>query len=160
MEGRMEDYEVMKVCWNYSFCWSFYFVGWTSLWQLLGKGSFGSVYCVKRIVDRTLHVMKKISIQDMPPKERKATEQECKVLQRLRHPGIRGRTIFFENDIVEISSTYEYCEWYRCDRALLPGIVCYEDSFIHKNRQVWLAVASSSTICIASNKSAHNGGFP
>jgi serine/threonine protein kinase len=55
--------------------------------QLLGKGSFGSVYCVKRSSDRTLHVMKKISIQDMPPKERKATEQECKVLQRLRHPG-------------------------------------------------------------------------
>ena len=55
--------------------------------QLLGKGSFGSVYLVRRMSDRSLHVMKKISIHDMPPKERKATEQECKVLQRLRHPG-------------------------------------------------------------------------
>ena len=73
--------------------------------QLLGKGSFGSVYCVRRINDRSLHVMKKISIHNMPQKERSATEQECKVLQRLRH----------------------------------PGIVCYEDSFIHKNRQVFTA---------------------
>jgi hypothetical protein len=56
--------------------------------QLLGKGSFGSVYCCKRTKDRSLHVMKKISIHNMPPKERAATEQECKVLQRLRHPGI------------------------------------------------------------------------
>jgi hypothetical protein len=46
--------------------------------------------------------MKKISVHNMPQKERKATEQECKVLQRLRH----------------------------------PSIVCYEDSFVHKNRQV------------------------
>jgi hypothetical protein len=58
---------------------------------------------VRRINDRSLHVMKKISIHNMPQKERSATEQECKVLQRLRH----------------------------------PGIVCYEDSFIHKNRQVF-----------------------
>ena len=36
--------------------------------QLLGKGSFGSVYCVKRTADRTLHVMKKISIHNMPTK--------------------------------------------------------------------------------------------
>eukprot|EP00292_Cryptomonas_paramecium_P009060 CAMPEP_0113693246 /NCGR_PEP_ID=MMETSP0038_2-20120614/19557_1 /TAXON_ID=2898 /ORGANISM="Cryptomonas paramecium" /LENGTH=257 /DNA_ID=CAMNT_0000615295 /DNA_START=175 /DNA_END=945 /DNA_ORIENTATION=+ /assembly_acc=CAM_ASM_000170 len=85
-EGRMEDYEVIK---------------------LLGKGSFGSVYLVKKAADRSMHVMKKISIQDMPPKEKKATEQECKVLQRLRH----------------------------------PGIVCYEDSFIHKNRQLCIVMA-------------------
>ena len=55
--------------------------------QLLGKGSFGSVYSVRRIVDRSLHVMKKISIHDLSTKERKKTEQECKVLERLRHPG-------------------------------------------------------------------------
>ena len=75
--------------------------------QLLGKGSFGSVYCVRRLNDRSLHVMKKISIHNMPQKERIATEQECKVLQRLRH----------------------------------PGIVCYEDSFIHKNRQLCIVMA-------------------
>jgi serine/threonine protein kinase len=51
--------------------------------------------------------MKKISIHNMPQKERVATEQECKVLQRLRH----------------------------------PGIVCYEDSFIHKNRQLCIVMA-------------------
>jgi len=75
--------------------------------QLLGKGSFGSVYCVRRLNDRSLHVMKKISIHNMPQKERVATEQECKVLQRLRH----------------------------------PGIVCYEDSFIHKNRQLCIVMS-------------------
>jgi len=75
--------------------------------QLLGKGSFGSVYCVRRLNDRSLHVMKKISIHNMAQKERVATEQECKVLQRLRH----------------------------------PGIVCYEDSFIYKNRQLCIVMA-------------------
>uniref|UniRef100_A0A7S0HQ13 non-specific serine/threonine protein kinase n=2 Tax=Hanusia phi TaxID=3032 RepID=A0A7S0HQ13_9CRYP len=83
--GKLEEYEVMK---------------------LLGKGSFGSVYCVRRLADRSLHVMKKISIHNMPAKERTATEQEVKVLQRLRH----------------------------------PGIVCYEDSFIHKNRQLCIVM--------------------
>jgi len=43
-----------------------------------------------------------VACNKTPPQERKTTEQECKVLQRLRH----------------------------------PGIVCYEDSFVHKNRQV------------------------
>ena len=65
------------------------------------------MYCVRRLNDRSLHVMKKISIHNMPQKERIATEQECKVLQRLRH----------------------------------PGIVCYEDSFIHKNRQLCIVMA-------------------
>ncbi|KAJ1492755.1 kinase-like domain-containing protein, partial [Baffinella frigidus] len=74
---------------------------------LLGKGSFGSVYCVRRTQDRSLHVMKKISVHNMPAKERKTTEQECKVLQRLRH----------------------------------PGIVCYEDSFVHKNRQLCIVMS-------------------
>lgn len=36
--------------------------------QLLGKGSFGSVYCVRRTQDRSLHVMKKISVHNMPAK--------------------------------------------------------------------------------------------
>jgi len=84
--GQMEEYEVLK---------------------LLGKGSFGSVYCCRRIKDRSLHVMKKISIHNMPPKERASTEQECKVLQRLRH----------------------------------PGVVCYEDSFVHKSRQLCIVMA-------------------
>lgn len=84
--GNLEQYEVLK---------------------LLGKGSFGSVYCVRRTQDRSLHVMKKISVHNMPAKERKTTEQECKVLQRLRH----------------------------------PGIVCYEDSFVHKNRQLCIVMS-------------------
>eukprot|EP00960_Hanusia_phi_P066356 766383-Hanusia_phi.AAC.3 len=57
--GKLEEYEVMK---------------------LLGKGSFGSVYCVRRLADRSLHVMKKISIHNMPAKERTATEQLCIVM--------------------------------------------------------------------------------
>ena len=36
--------------------------------QLLGKGSFGSVYCVRRTHDRSQHVMKKISVHNMPAK--------------------------------------------------------------------------------------------
>ena len=45
--GKWEDYEVMK---------------------LLGKGSFGSVYSVRKLSDRSLHVLKKISIHNMPAK--------------------------------------------------------------------------------------------
>jgi serine/threonine protein kinase len=86
MMGKIDEWEVVK---------------------LLGKGSFGSVYCVRRKADRSLHVMKKISVHNMPEKERAATEQEVRVLQRLRH----------------------------------PGIVCYEDSFVHKNRQLCIVMA-------------------
>lgn len=38
------------------------------LLQLLGKGSFGSVYCAKKKQDQSLHVIKKIAVQNQTAK--------------------------------------------------------------------------------------------
>jgi len=54
----------------------------------IGSGSFGQVYLVKHKLEDKLYVVKKIKTRDMQPKDREATEQEVRLLQKLRHTNI------------------------------------------------------------------------
>ena len=56
--------------------------------KLLGEGSFGKAYLVKRASDGLLCCMKMIDIHKMSDKERKEVVQESRLLQALSHPNI------------------------------------------------------------------------
>lgn len=56
--------------------------------RLLGEGSFGKAYLVKRVRNGEMCVMKMIDIHRMPEKEKRETVQEAKLLEALGHPNI------------------------------------------------------------------------
>jgi serine/threonine protein kinase len=78
--------------------------------KLLGKGSFGSVYQARRIVDNAMLVMKKVNIGDLPQKEKDAAMLEVKVLQRMHHPAIVGLENSFVFKNRQLCIVMELCE--------------------------------------------------
>jgi non-specific serine/threonine protein kinase/NIMA (never in mitosis gene a)-related kinase len=54
----------------------------------IGSGSFGQVYQVRSKYDGLSYVVKKIKTRDMSDKDRENTEQEVRLLQKMRHANI------------------------------------------------------------------------
>ncbi|CAD8112879.1 unnamed protein product [Paramecium primaurelia] len=54
----------------------------------IGSGSFGQVYLARNKREDRLYVIKRIKIRDMTQKDRENTENEVRLLQKLRHPNI------------------------------------------------------------------------
>ena len=60
-----------------------------SVVKIIGRGSFGTAYLVRRKSDSFLYVMKKLALEQLGQKERAEAMNECAVLTRLRnHPNI------------------------------------------------------------------------
>ena len=58
--------------------------------KLLGKGSFGSVFLVKRKKDDQIYAMKRINLPKSPMSEKEAALNEIRLLASLSHPNIIG----------------------------------------------------------------------
>ena len=58
--------------------------------KLLGKGSFGSVYLVKRKKDDQIYAMKRINLPKSPSNEKEAALNEIRLLASLSHPNVIG----------------------------------------------------------------------
>ncbi|EGR30764.1 protein kinase domain protein [Ichthyophthirius multifiliis] len=56
--------------------------------KLIGSGAFGQVYMVRHMREDKLYVIKKIKTRDMCQKDRENTENEVRLLQKLRHSNI------------------------------------------------------------------------
>ena len=54
----------------------------------IGSGSFGQVYLVRHKYEDKNYVVKKVKTRDMSQKDRENTEQEVRLLQKLRHSNI------------------------------------------------------------------------
>lgn len=54
----------------------------------IGSGNYGQVYLVRHKFEGKNYVVKKIKTRDMPESEREKTEQEVRLLQKLRHANI------------------------------------------------------------------------
>lgn len=54
----------------------------------IGSGNYGQVYLVRHKYEGRNYVVKKIKTRDMPESEREKTEQEVRLLQKLRHANI------------------------------------------------------------------------
>lgn len=75
----------------------------------LGKGSFGTVYRVKRISDGTIMVLKQINISQMSAQLRTAALNEVKILSSLDSPFIvKYYDSFIEKN--DLNILMEYCD--------------------------------------------------
>jgi NIMA (never in mitosis gene a)-related kinase len=70
--------------------------------QVIGKGSFGKAILVRGKEDKTLYVIKEISISELSPKEQKESRNEVEVLSKLKHPNI----VAYKESFVENGNLY------------------------------------------------------
>ena len=77
--------------------------------KLLGKGSFGSVYLVKRKKDDQIYAMKRINFPKSPNNEREAALNEIRLLYSLSHPNIIGyKETFYDISTGDLCIVMEY----------------------------------------------------
>lgn len=58
--------------------------------KTIGGGNFGLVYLAYHRIEGKYYVLKKVKTRDMMPRDRENTENEVRLLQKLRHPNIVG----------------------------------------------------------------------
>ena len=77
--------------------------------KLLGKGSFGSVYLVKRKKDDQIYAMKRINFPKSPNNEREAALNEIRLLYSLSHPNIIDyKETFYDISTGDLCIVMEY----------------------------------------------------
>ncbi|XP_053325201.1 serine/threonine-protein kinase Nek4 isoform X2 [Spea bombifrons] len=81
-----------------------------SLIRPVGKGSYGEVSLVRHRVEGRQFVIKKLSLQNAPRRERRAAQQEAQLLSRLRHPNIVAYRESWEGDDGFLYIVMGYCE--------------------------------------------------
>jgi serine/threonine protein kinase len=109
--------------------------------KIVGQGSFGKAYLVRRKTDSKRCIIKQISIGKMGAREVKQTELEATLLQRLHHPNIvKFLESFKENRSLMICMEYADggdLEAYLKNRR---GRLLREDEVLHMFVQLGLAM--------------------
>lgn len=78
--------------------------------KVIGKGSYGEVNLVKHRKDKKQYVMKKVDLSKASVRERKAAEQEAKLLSQLRHPNIVSYRESFQDEPGFLYIVMNFCE--------------------------------------------------
>ncbi|XP_066284040.1 serine/threonine-protein kinase Nek4-like [Branchiostoma lanceolatum] len=78
--------------------------------QVVGKGSYGEVWLSRHQKDRKQYVLKRMDLQNASKRERKAAEQEAKLLSKLRHPNIVNYKDSFETEEGMLYIAMGFCE--------------------------------------------------
>ncbi|XP_064632809.1 serine/threonine-protein kinase Nek4-like isoform X2 [Lineus longissimus] len=78
--------------------------------KVIGKGSYGEVWLSKHKKDKKQYVLKKIDLHNASKRERKAAEQESKLLSRLKHPNIVAYKDSFETGDGILYIAMGFCE--------------------------------------------------
>ena len=69
----------------------------------LGKGSYGTVYKVRSLLNDEIYVLKKINMKHLKLKHQKEAYKEAMILKQLDHPSIiKYYTSFVEKDVLHI----------------------------------------------------------
>lgn len=78
--------------------------------KVVGKGSYGEVWLSKHVRDKKQYVLKKMDLKKASKRERKAAEQEAKLLSKLKHPNIVAYKDSFETDDGYLWIAMGFCE--------------------------------------------------
>ena len=66
--------------------------------KVIGKGSFGSVYLVKRKADNKLYALKSVFLEKLNKKEKENSVNEVRLLASVSHPNVIGYKEAFLDD--------------------------------------------------------------
>ena len=78
--------------------------------KLLGEGSFGKAFLVRRVKDSNMCVMKMIDIGRMSEREKKETVQEARLLEAFNHPNIVTFIEVFKTKKGKLCIIMDYCD--------------------------------------------------
>jgi NIMA (never in mitosis gene a)-related kinase len=77
----------------------------------LGKGSFGSVFLVRRKTDHQLYALKQVQLSKADFSDRNRALNEVRILASIRHPNIiRFKESFFNSDNTTLNIVTEYAD--------------------------------------------------
>ena len=73
----------------------------------LGKGSYGTVYTIKSLLNSQIYVMKKMDINHLKPNQQQECHREVSILKKVSHPNIiKYYSSFIEQEILYIIMEY------------------------------------------------------
>lgn len=78
--------------------------------RVVGKGSYGEVNLVRHKSDRKQYVIKKLNLRTSSRRERRAAEQEAKLLSQLKHPNIVTYRESWEGEDCQLYIVMGFCE--------------------------------------------------
>jgi len=78
--------------------------------KLLGEGSFGKAFLVRRVKDSNMCVMKMIDIGRMSEREKKEVLQEARLLEAFNHPNIVTFIEVFKTKKGKLCIIMDYCD--------------------------------------------------
>jgi NIMA (never in mitosis gene a)-related kinase len=103
--------------------------------EQIGRGSFGTVHKIKRVMDGQIMVWKELDYGKMSDKEKQLVVGEVNILRELRHPYI----LRYHDRIIDKKSTKLYIIVEFCERGDLRHLIKRAKSsrtFVHEER-IW-----------------------
>ncbi len=79
--------------------------------KVLGKGSFGSVYLVRRKEDNKIYALKSVTLGKLNPKEQRNSVNEVRILASVNHPNVIGyKEAFWDDKDETLNIVMEYAD--------------------------------------------------
>ena len=79
--------------------------------KILGKGSFGSVYLVRRRQDNKIYALKTVIMEKLNKREQENSVNEVRILASVNHPNVIGyKEAFWDDDGSSLNIVMEYAD--------------------------------------------------
>ena len=79
--------------------------------KVIGKGSFGSVYLVRRIADNKIYALKTVILDKLSKKEQENSVNEVRILASINHPNVIGyKEAFWDDKTNSLNIVMEYAD--------------------------------------------------
>ena len=79
--------------------------------RILGKGSFGSVYLVRRRQDNKIYALKTVILEKLNKKEQENSVNEVRILASVNHPNVIGyKEAFWDDEKSALNIVMEYAD--------------------------------------------------
>ena len=79
--------------------------------KVLGKGSFGSVFLVRRKCDNKIYALKSVYMEKLNKKEQENSVNEVRILASVNHPNVIGyKEAFWDDSGSTLNIVMEYAD--------------------------------------------------
>ena len=79
--------------------------------KVIGKGSFGSVFLVRRIADNKIYALKTVILEKLNKKEQENSVNEVRILASINHPNVIGyKEAFWDDKTSSLNIVMEYAD--------------------------------------------------